>query len=96
MSLLGMIPGVSSAKLIGAGLASALVAVSLANAYTSLVTIPAVKREATKLAQAEMLENFNEVSNEIASDAERFRARRLACRAAGRLFDFATGDCRQG
>lgn len=93
--MLDLIPGVSTLKMIGVGAASALVSASLVMAYTSLVTVPSAKREATKIAQSEMLEKFKDVSNEIASDAEKFRARRLACRAAGGVFDFATGDCRQ-
>lgn len=93
--MLGLIPGVSTLKMIGIGAASALVSASLVMAYTNLVTVPGAKREATKIAQSEMLEKFKDVSNEIASEAEKFRARRLACRAAGGVFDFATGDCRQ-
>ncbi|WP_420406900.1 hypothetical protein [Hoeflea sp.] len=95
MSLLDLIPGVSTAKLVGVGLASALVSASLVSTYTSYVTVPAAERDAAKLAQSEMLERFNEVSNELASDAEKFRARRIACRAAGGVFAFDTGDCRQ-
>ena len=94
--MLDLIPGVSTLKMIGVGAASALVSASLVMAYTSLVTVPSANREATKIAQSEMLEKFKDVSNEIASEAEKFRARRLACRAAGGVFDFATGDCRQG
>tara|TARA_R110002110_G_scaffold37601_2_gene124022 strand:- start:2080 stop:2364 length:285 start_codon:yes stop_codon:yes gene_type:complete len=82
-----------------AGLAAAggaIVAVSLTVTYMTLFTIPAERQEAAKLATAEMLAKFNEASNELASDAEKFRARRLACSAADGVFDFATGDCRQG
>ena len=75
---------------------AAVITASLVLTYTNLVTVPAAKREAKTIAQSEMLEKFNEASDEIASDAEKFRARRLACRAAGGVFDFATGDCRQG
>ena len=70
--------------------------IALALAYTSVFTVPAAKREAAKIAQSQMLEKFKEASDEIASDAEKFRARRLACRAAGGVFDFSSGDCRQG
>ena len=95
MFALDMIPGVSTLKMIGVGIASALVSASLVMAYTSLVTVPSAKREAAKIAQSEMLEKFNEVSNELASDAEKFRLNRLACRAVDGVFDFATGDCRE-
>lgn len=95
MGVLDAIPGVSTAKLIGVGLAAALVAGSLVSTYTAMVTVPAAKRDARLIAQSEMLEKFKEASDEIASDAEKFRARRIACRAVGGVFDFATGDCRQ-
>lgn len=75
---------------------AAVVTASLVLTYTDLVTVPAAKREAKRIAQSEMLENFNEASDEIASDAEKFRARRIACDAAGGVFNFATSDCRQG
>lgn len=94
--MLDLIPGASTIKTIAIGVASALVSASLVMTYTNLVTVPGAKREAAKIAQSEMLEKFKDASNEIASDAEKFRARRLACRAAGGVFDFATGDCRQG
>ena len=93
--MLDLIPGVSTLKMIGVGAASALVSASLVMAYTSLVTVPSAKREATKVAQAEMIEKFKEVSNELASDAEKFRANRLACRAVGGVFDFSSGDCKK-
>jgi hypothetical protein len=63
--------------------------------FSNLFVVPAAKLEAAKLAQAEMIEKFNEASNELASDAEKSRSRRLACRAAGGVFNFSTGDCRQ-
>ena len=90
-----MIPGVSTLKIIKIKLTSALIATSLVSAYTGFVIVPAARRDAAKLAQAEMLENFKEASNEIASDAEKFRANRLACRAAGGVFAFDTGNCRK-
>jgi hypothetical protein len=73
----------------------AVAGIILAIAYTSIFTIPAAKREAAKVAQAEMIEKFKEVSNELASDAEKFRANRLACRAVGGVFDFSSGDCKK-
>jgi hypothetical protein len=96
MSLLDMIPGVSTLKLIGAGAAVAIATASLVLSYSFLVIVPAAEREAEAIAKAEMIEKFNEVKNELASDAEKFRFSRAACRAAGGVFDFATGDCRQG
>ena len=89
------IPWWGNAKLIAAAIAGGAIAAVVMTAYTATFTIPAAKREAAKVAQSQMLEKFKEASNEIASDAEKFRANRLACRAAGRVFDFATGDCRQ-
>ncbi|MCY0146150.1 hypothetical protein OEG84_24995 [Hoeflea sp. G2-23] len=90
-----LIPVVSTAKLIGAAVAGAFLATSLTFTYTTLFTVPAAKHEAAKIATAEMLTKFHEVSNELASDAEKFRANRIACRAAGRMFDFETGNCGQ-
>jgi hypothetical protein len=63
--------------------------------YANIFVVPSAKREAAKVAQSEMIEKFKDASNELASDAEKFRANRLACGAAGGVFDFATGNCRQ-
>lgn len=95
MKPLDMIPGVSTLKLIGVGVAGSVIAASLTFTYVSFFTIPAAKQEAAQVATAKMLEKFNEVSDELASDAEKFRSRRIACRAAGGVFSFATGDCRK-
>lgn len=90
------IPWWGKAKLIVAALAGGLAGIVLATAWVSVFTIPAAKREAATVAQSEMLEKFKDASNELASDAEKFRLNRIACRAAGGVFDFATGNCRQG
>lgn len=95
MNLIAMIPGVAELKTIGVGVAAGLISVAVVISYMTLFTIPAAKREAAKIAQSEMLEKFKDSSNELASDAEKYRLNRLACRAAGRLFDFKTGDCGQ-
>ena len=90
------IPWWGKAKLAVAAIVGSVAGGVLIIAYMSVFTIPAAKKEAAKVAQAEMLEKFNEASNELASDAEKFRLNRIACRAAGGVFDFSTGDCRQG
>jgi predicted xylose isomerase-like sugar epimerase len=96
MGILDNIPFVSEIKLTAVGIAAALISGSLVASYMNLVTIPAAEKDAAQIAQSEMLEKFNEISNELADDAEKFRARRLACGAAGGVFDFATGNCREG
>jgi hypothetical protein len=83
------------AKMIAAAVAGGFIAVSLTVTYMTFFTLPAAKQEAAKIATAEMLEKFKDVSNELASDAEKFRLNRLACGAVGGVFYFATGDCRQ-
>ena len=86
----------SDIKAIAVGAASAFAGATLMFAYASIFIVPAERREANQIAKSDMIQKFKEASNEIASDAEKFRARRLACRAAGGVFDFSTGDCRQG
>lgn len=90
-----LIPWLGNAKLIAAAVAGGLIASVVMTAYTATFTIPAAKREAAKVAVSQMLEKYKDISNELSSDAEKFRANRNACRAANRVFDFATGDCRQ-
>lgn len=89
------IPWWGKAKLIVAAIVGSVAGGMLVFVYLSIFTIPAKEKAAAKVAQAEMLEKFNEASNELASDAEKFRLNRIACRSAGRVFDFSTGDCRQ-
>jgi hypothetical protein len=89
------IPWWGKAKLAVAAIVGSVAGGVLVITYVSVFTIPAAKKEAAKIAQAEMLEKFKEVSNELASDAEKFRANRLACRAVGGVFDFSSGDCKK-
>ena len=91
-----LIPWFGNAKLIAAAVAGGAIAAVVMTAYTATFTIPAAKREAAKIAQAEMLQKFKDMSNELASDAEKFRINRIACRAVNGVFDFSTGDCRKG
>lgn len=89
------LPWMGKAKMLAAAIAGGVAAVVLTIAWVSVFTIPAAKREAAVIAQSEMLEKFKDASNELASDAEKFRLNRIACRAAGGVFNFATGDCGQ-
>lgn len=83
MSILDMIPGVSAVKMAGVGLAAALVSGSLVMAYTSLVTVPAAKRDAAALARAEAEQTFNLAVEELADEADKAVVRAGVCRSDG-------------
>jgi hypothetical protein len=95
MGILDKIPFVAEIKLVLVGLAAAIIGAAVVGVYGYFFVIPDAENTAKKIAQSEMLEKFKDASNELASDAEKFRANRLACGAAGGVFDFATGNCRQ-
>lgn len=73
--------------------AAAAVTASLVLLWAFLDYGPEVREQTRLTVSAELEANFNKATEELSDDAEKARSRRLFCRASGRLYDFATGDC---
>lgn len=93
MGVLDLIPGVSTAKNIGVGLASALVSASLVSAYMSLVTVPSAKRDAVKIATAKLTETYNQAVEELSDEADKAVVRAGVCRNTGGRWLPGAGEC---
>jgi hypothetical protein len=93
MGVLGMIPGVSTLKMIGVGLASALVAGSLVSAYTALVTVPAAERVAAALARAEAERTYDLAVEELSDEVDKAVVRAGVCRSNGGRWLPGAGRC---
>jgi hypothetical protein len=93
MGVLDMIPGVSTIKMIGIGLGSALVAGSLVSAYTALVTVPAAEKDAAALARAEAEQTFELAVEELSNEADKALVRAGVCRSNGGRWLPGAGRC---
>lgn len=78
---------------IGVALGAALIGGS-AWAYNAFVDNPSIVRETTVKVEAQARERTLTAINEVTDEAQRARAMRRYCRDVGKLYNFATGQCR--
>lgn len=78
---------------LGAASGAALMVVA-ATGYNVLVDNPSIVRETTAKVEAAAIARTLAAINEVTDEAERARAMRRFCRDSGKLYNFATGQCR--
>ena len=76
--------------------AGVALAAALGWGYNTLIDNPSVVRETTVKVEAEARARTYAAINEVNDEAERARAMRRFCRDSGKLYNFETGECREG
>lgn len=72
-----------------------MVAGAVLSAYNRFIENPRIRHETEVRVSAEMTANFFNAMGDLTDAAEKARASRRFCLDSGRVFDIATGDCRQ-
>lgn len=88
------LPGMDKISLAAGAVAGGLVLGAAVYAWTQMFTIPAVKQETRALAEAAAERRTIDAINVVSDAAERARAMRRYCGAAGLQYSFEANKCR--
>lgn len=97
MSILNLIPGVSSLKDAAVGAVGVAIGASVILSWAVFWYGPSQYKAGGIQMAADLDKASREAQGELSDDAERFRYRLTDCRARGDgwVFDFAAGECEQ-
>lgn len=93
MKISDLFSAVGAVKLAAAGIAGAMIGAAAVVVWVAAVTVPAARKDATRLAEASALAAFNNTMGEMTDGADKFEFAFDVCGRLGGVYDYATGKC---